>query len=114
MAVDTMALVRASLNDETNELGWEYSETLASPGNGKSVLLPNGCNGLSLTLSVTAGSGKIQTTTDLLENIHSGTAVWVDWLVGTVTVTTQDYCKPVSAIRQVNVSGTTKLMLRAQ
>ena len=38
----------------------------------------------------------------------------VDWALGTVNTTTQDSCTPVTALRQVNVSGESKLEVRAQ
>ena len=99
---------------ENNEKAWEYEDSLAAPSNGNTVLVPAGINGISVTLDITAGSGKIQTTTDLLATVKTGTPVWIDWPLGVVAADTQDWVRPVAAIRQVNAAGTTKMKLRAQ
>ena len=93
---------------------WEYEDTLSSAIDGSSVIVPENIKNLSVTLQISAGSGKVQTTTSKLEDVLNNNAVWVDWDNGVVTSTTQDSCVPITAIRQVNVSGTTKLLVRAQ
>jgi len=101
---------------EQEEKAWEYTETLASPGNGVSIIIPAGCNNISVTLWCdAASSGKVQTSNSLLGTVKAGTSeVWVDWTLGTVSTTSQDSCVPVTAIRHVNVSGTTKIEVRMQ
>ena len=94
---------------------WEYDDQLSSPGNGNTVIVPAGVTVISVTLGITTGSGKIQTTTNLLDDVISNTGiVWQDWDDGVVTDNTQDYTSAVTAIRQVNVSGTSRMMLRGQ
>lgn len=107
-----VAMSRAPLEKATN--AWEYKETLSVAGNGVSVLLPPDLDDVTVTLEVSAGSGKVQATTSTVADVKSDVAVWVDWTAGTVTQTTQDYCKPPTALRMVNVSGVTTLHLRAQ
>lgn len=99
-----------------DDIGWEYdSGDVASPSNGNPVLIPDNVKVVSTTLEVNTGEGKLQATTNKVANVESDTdVVWVDWDAGSVTVTTQDACSPVTAIRMVNVSGTTRLMMRAQ
>ena len=113
MSVSKMTKTRVSIEDEQAEFSWQFSESLSAPGNGSSVLIPNGAIGVGVTLVISSGSGKIQTTTDTLESVYDGTCVWVDHPDGVVAATFQDYAQGVTAIRQVNASGTTKLLLRA-
>jgi hypothetical protein len=115
MAVAYMTSVNISnYNTKLDDIGWEYNDTLATPGNGSSVINPDNVKIISVTLQITAGQGKVQATTSLLSDVLADTAVWVDWDAGNVTATTQDTANPVTAIRQVNTSGTTKMMVRAQ
>jgi len=115
MAIKNMVRIRTDYTETIKNEAWEYSEELSAPANGDTVIIPEDVQNISVTLVVTAGSGKIQATTDLLATVESGTGVtWVDWDHGVVTATTQDVAKPVTALRQVNVSGTTKLVMRAQ
>lgn len=100
--------------DEHNEIAWHYEEELTSPGAGHAILFPTGIENIAVTLTPSGGSGKVQATTSSIERIKEGLAIWVDWDAGTVTASTQDYCSPVTAIRQVNVSGDTLLEVRAQ
>ena len=93
---------------------YEHSDTVAAPGNGNSVIVPADVKGISVTLKITGGQAKVQTTTDTIANVLDDSAEWVDWDAGDVATTTQDYAVPVTAIRQVNASGTSVLQLRAQ
>ena len=94
---------------------YEYSDTpIAAPGNGDAVLIPASVRQISVTLKVTAGSGKVQTSTSTVEAVVAGTADWVDWDHGVAIATLTDVCSPVTAIRQVNASGTTQIQMRAQ
>lgn len=113
MSTVTMNEIRDSINSEKLELGWEYEETLSSPGNGVWIKNPNGILGSAVTLEISGGSGKVQATTSLMSKVDADLAVGVDWAQGVVTGTIQDYVIPVTAIRQVNVSGTTKITVRS-
>lgn len=108
--------IRADEDDEERELAFEYEEALASSGAGAWVLFPNGVNGCSVELDITAGSGYIEATNDSLQDVKTGTAgvAGVAWRLGTITVSAQDYLFPCTAVRQVNVTGATKLKVRFQ
>jgi len=107
--------VRANnINDEQDQFAFEYSETLSSPGNGTWIEFPNGVDGASVELVISSGTGKVQATSDSLSRVQAGSAEGVDWDLGVVSGTTQDYCAPVTAIRAVNVSGTIKINVRMQ
>jgi hypothetical protein len=94
---------------------FEYDETLDAPGNGKYILIPANIKGVSVTLGLDAAStGKVQASTSTIYDIKDDNAIWVDWDYGIVSSTSQDYMLPATAIRQVNLSGSTKLELRAQ
>ncbi len=100
-----------------DSIAFEYDDTLTSAINGNSVIIPTNINKGAVTLQITGGgSGKIQTTTNLLQDvIDDNGVVWVDWDSGTVAATTQDILEvAVTAIRQVNVSGNSRMMLRFQ
>ena len=95
---------------------YDYSDELTSASNGDTVIIPATITGITVTLEIDTGNGKVQASTTPVNEIlaDENNAVWVDWDSGTVTVNTQDRVSPVSAIRQVNGAGTTKLTLRAQ
>lgn len=98
-----------------DQYGFEYEETLDSAGNGNSVLIPDVVRNIGVTLQVLSGTGKIQTTTNKVQDvIDDNNVVWVDWDSGVVSTTTQDSCSPVTALRMVNVSGEQRLLMRAQ
>ena len=99
---------------EGNERVSEYKEILTSPGAGDYILVPAGVNQIAACLSFTAGSGRLETTVSKKADVIADTAIWVAWPHGDVSVDTQDVCSPVAAIRQVNVSGISKMELRAQ
>lgn len=95
---------------------WEYDTgDLASAGNGDTIIIPNGVNIINVVLEITAGSGKIQTTCNKLADVISDTdVVWLDWPFGTISATAQDsFDGRVTAVRMVNATGTTRLMICA-
>ena len=96
--------------------GFEYEETLSSAVNGAAVIIPDSVKNISVTLVITGGgSGKMQSTTNKLADVISDTGVvWVDWDAGVIAATAQDAMLPATAIRMVNVSGTTRVLIRAQ
>ena len=115
MANKKMTRVSTDYKEAIKNEAWEYSEELTSAVNGDTVIIPEDVKNIAVTLVITAGSGKVQTTTDLLDTVLSGTGVtWVDWDKGLVSLTTQDTVFPVTAHRVVNVSGITKLIMRGQ
>jgi hypothetical protein len=101
---------------DPRKVAWESEINLAAPGNSDWILIPDEVQGLSVTLSFAGGgTGKVQTTTDILNTVKSGSPIVVDWPAGEVGVTTQDFCVPVTAIRLVQVNaGTAKMTARCQ
>jgi len=97
-------------------VSYQYSEELEEAGNGSTIIVPANVAGVSIELEVSGGEGKVQATLTPFDDIiiTEDNADWFDWIHGSVVVTTQGRCKPVTALRQVNVSGTTVLKLRAQ
>ena len=115
MAIKYMTTVNiAGYGAEKDKLGWEYADSLNSASNGDTVIIPDNVRFVSVALLITAGSGYVEATISKLADVLAGTGVWVVWDKGTITSSAQDSCIPVTALRQVNVSGTTKLQLRAQ
>jgi hypothetical protein len=108
-----MALVNLEVRNP-NKYAWEYQETLSSASEGVAVLVPAGVDNITLSLIVTAGSGKVQYTVSPIANVKNNTANWVNWDAGTVSATATDAIYPITALKQVNVSGTTRLEVRAQ
>lgn len=118
MAVDYMIPVNIKKyqgNINTKD-GFEYkSAVLDSAGNGVSILIPTQIQNISVALILGGSStGKVQTTISPLQDVLDDTAIWFDWDAGVVSASTVDVAKPVTAIRQVNASGTTQLLMRAQ
>ena len=114
-----MALKYATVSAETNKIKgsaiYEAEETKSSPGAGDTFLLENESGGfrtILVSLLVTAGTGKIQYAISSRSKVLAGTATWFDWSSGVVSANTNDTLYHVSAIRQVNFSGTTVLEAR--
>jgi hypothetical protein len=99
-----------------NHFAFEYEGNLAAGGDGDSVLLPDEIQGFSVTVSFTGGgTGYVSTTTDTIDKVKAGTAVWVAWPEGTIAATHQDYARPCTAIKMTQVAaGTMKMTVRAQ
>lgn len=116
MAVAYMTSVNINTYDPNiKSISFEYEDVITGgAANGVSVLVPNNIKSIQTTLIISAGSGKIQTTTSSVAKVIAGTATWFDWIKGVIAATDQDSCKPVAAIRQVNISGTTTMQLRTQ
>lgn len=84
----------------------------ASDGNGESFIVPTNALGLTVTLKITSGTGKIQTTDSPVSAIQGGTAVWCDWDDGAVSATKQGACFPAPrGIRQVCSAGATRMLV---
>lgn len=108
--------IRADEDDEERELAFEWQEELASAGPGAWILFPNGVQGASVELEIGTGEGYVEATVDSIQDVKAGLAAvsGKKWPSGNVTITEQDYLFPVTALRQVNVSGTTLLKVRMQ
>jgi len=113
MAWQEMQVVNVT-NGGARPFAFEYQESKAAVGNGTSILIPDDVKSVAVILDVTAGTGSIQTTTDSVAKVKAGTATWITWSYGTVGVDTAAVFSPVTAIRMVNASGTTELLVRAQ
>jgi len=100
---------------ESHEAVYELSEEINTIKSGDWYLIPNGINSISIML-VLAGSsrGRVDITTDTVENVHNGNPAYLAWSLGTITGTRFINHPPVTAIRQVNERGTTKLLVRCQ
>lgn len=118
MSIKYMNRRKIDFNDPSYDkpFMFDYTEELSAPSNGDTIIVPGNVIGISVALEVTGGSGKVQASITPVDEIiaNESNTIWIDWDSGTVTATTQDRCAPVSALRQVNASGTTKLTLRAQ
>lgn len=106
----------ASDNSAKDSYAWEVREQLDEPGEGVWFLIPSGCESIQLMLAPLDGdgSGKIQITMDKVNSVKYDDPCYIDWDNGIVTETTIEALMPVTAIRQVNVSGSTILTMRAQ
>lgn len=90
----------------------EAEEILTSPGTGEWFIVPYTSTSVACTLYFSeGGSGFIQTTNDLYENVVNNTAIPEDWDYGIINTSTTKYCEAVKAIRLVNVSGTVRMVL---
>lgn len=96
-----------------NQRRFEYTESLNSAGIGNVIICPPNVKGETVTLEVIAGSGKVELSTDPLNIVLAGSGIFTDWSAATVTSTTQTYIAPITALRMVNVSGTTKIKVIA-
>ena len=82
MAVEYMTSVNISTYDPIiRNISFEYdSGDVSGAGNGNAVIIPNNISKVSITLYISSGEGKVQTTTNKLADVISGTGlVWVDW-----------------------------------
>lgn len=117
MAIVYMTSVNVSTYDsQIKNIAYEYDTgDKAVAGNGDTIIVPNNIDHLNVTLEITAGSGKVQSTNNKLADVISDTdVVWVDWLLGTITSTAEDSCTPPTALRMVNATGTTRMLVRGQ
>jgi len=88
--------------------GYQYTETIAGETTGDSVIIPALIAGKNITCRLICGAntGKVQTTTSVDSAVAAGTATWVDWALGDVTLTKTDVTTgPITGIRGVSVSG---------
>ena len=89
---------------------YKASESLSAPGNGQWIIIEPGIQQINVDLLITAGEGRIESTNDY-EGAIAGTAVGIAWDAGNVSTSTQGSAFGVAAIRVVNISGTTKVIV---
>ncbi len=113
-----MAIIRptqAGIPGERNELVWEAQQTLAAASNGSAIIMPRGLNGASVTATTDGAQVSVETTTNKASDVEQELAsvVWTIWDDGVVTVNTQDYVLPVTALRLVQGdAGATGIYIR--
>lgn len=114
-----MALQYATSSSESNQIKgdaiYEAKETLESASTGNTILLPDGTGRfrkILVAFILTAGGGKFQFTYSNRADVIAGDAVWFDSADGAVVASITDELYHVSAIRQINTSGTTTLEIR--
>lgn len=95
---------------------FEADIDLSAAGTSDYVLIPSDVNNVTVTVSFTGGAeGYIEATTDKIEKVLVGTAVWITWTQGQVSSDTQDSAYPPTALRAVQVgAGTMHTSVRAQ
>ena len=88
------------------EKQYYYKEVMITSGNGEAIRIAGGdIHAITYQLD---GNGTLQATAYPVSCILDNTAVWVD-------VPEDNYLNPaITAVRQVNVSGTTTLNVRCQ
>ena len=97
------------------ERSYEAEINLNAAGNSDWIIIPERIKFISVTVSFTGATGKIQTTTDKVNTIINGSPVAIDWPFGTISTNQTKVCRPCSGIRAVQVgAGTMKVTLRAQ
>jgi len=102
---DVQSLVSRSVGRKP---GFHHTENLLDGATGDAIIIPP-LNGqpVTCTMRITGVSGKFQFTTSTDAIVASGTAVWQDWALGTVTANVSDVLLgAVTAVRGVSVSGT--------
>lgn len=110
-----LAIVSGYKPNKTEAQLYNYKDVLSAPGNGNAVIIPPGTYTVQVGLNIDTGSGKIQATLDPVIDVMEDDAnvTWVDWDNGIVSSTTHESVYPPTAIRQVNISGTTEMVLVA-
>lgn len=95
---------------------WEREIVLDTPGESEWIIIPEQVDIISITVSFTGGAtGKIQTTTERVYIVKTGSPLAEDWSYGVVSVSFTKTCKPCSAIRAVMIhSGTMKITIISQ
>lgn len=110
--------VAPTVQNAGKKAAYEAESSLAAAGNGDWILMPADIQNIAVTVSVGGGgAGKVQTSTDKVATIISGSGiVAIDWSAGAVSANTADKSAPVTAMRlvQTSVGGTTKMTIRAQ
>lgn len=90
---------------------YETEVSQDSAGTSDFVLLASFIQYASVAVYPTGGSCKVQTTSDTVENLEAGTAVWEDWPAGSVSSAKSDVAAGVKAIRLVVSSGSARMVI---
>lgn len=99
MAYENM-VISAIPGQGRDPLSWEYEGSLVAPGVSPWILIPDRTLKVAITLSFSGGgTAKVQTTTNKVITVQTGSPVAVDWDHGTVSTIIQDSCDPCTAIR---------------
>jgi hypothetical protein len=95
---------------------YELEVSLATAGNSEWVIVPRGTDTVTITVVCTGGAtAKIQTSTDTVYTVKSGTPTPVDWGAGATTGPLTEYTIRVTAWRLVQIgAGTAKAKATAQ
>jgi hypothetical protein len=113
MAVKNM--VKVGIPGEKDELAWEIRDELSASGNGNTILVPDGIDGIAISVEPTTAQAKFQYTMSTLAEVLSGNAVWYDSDTGLSSVNYNDVIFPCTAIRLVQSgAGSSILNARAQ
>jgi len=96
-----------------NSFEYRDSITNGSANTGNAVIIPQNAKVAKATIAPATGSGKIQGCINLVADIiaNPDACTWVD-LTATVSAVTNIDVTGYSAVRQVNVSGTTAFYVR--
>ncbi len=104
-------------NNQATNHAYEYKGPLiAAPGNGDAVVVPPDIQAVSLIFHQTSsGTGHLEVTASPVADVLAGTAIWFTPTGGaTLSADTMIQVTAVSAVRIVNASNNTQLMVRAQ
>lgn len=102
--------IKGSSSSTRDNIAFEAEETVS--GIGEWFLVPDSVESVVCSIyPIDSGTGKIQITNDIYDNIASGTATPEDWPYGTVSQTTTKECSPPKAIRAVAVTGSVRMVL---
>lgn len=99
----------------TTKFTYEREIILESPNTYSDwILIPPDINTIVLTyLPIDSGTGLIQTTNDLMENIKNNTAYPFDWCYGVISRPKENSLYPIKAVRLLNILGKSKMIVSA-
>ncbi|MCP3924472.1 MAG: hypothetical protein GY714_18015 [Desulfobacterales bacterium] len=101
-----------NLSDQSNELpGRRYQETLSAGTNGTWLILDTmgKDDTLTVSLSITSGTGSIEFTNEDIDSVKNDTATGKTWPDGTVNETKyRCAASTITAVRPVRATGTIK------
>jgi len=100
---------------ENTKFAFEKTITLSSAGNSSWVMIPKGVQRIVVTIIPTTATGRVEASSDTVNEVKTGTPTAVSWDLGDVSVTTQDWCYPPTALRCVQTgAGSVVMKIRAQ
>ena len=100
-----------------NAQSYEKSVSVSSVTTSDWVLIPADVASVAVTLVIgSCCTAKVETCTDMVYIVKTGSPTAIAWDAGLVTATTQDMCIPCTAVRINQTIGTnaTTLKIRAQ